>query len=756
MRYFILVLLCLLCQPLAAQQWERLPLNGGQFDKLVQNPYNEKDIIGYNRQGNFFRSKDGGNSWTRMRNETFRFDQSFVNFTFDPQGRIYATSLNGLWRSDADGVVWDSLPVPGSDHYFGVSQTKVTEDGSIFTWDSDTESLYTSTDDGNTWREVGPKDDDFHYDFYVDANDSKLILVLKEDSIVVTNNGGTEWIPYPIPGSVRSSIHSIRQGGVLVFRLSTGIDSLEVFESCDTGKTWQQWTRQTVRIVGGSCSTPFGNGKHFHVSNSVDIIQPCKSLLRSTDSGKTFQQLTSFLVLDAVLVDTVLIVTIPIRGVLRSTDYGDTWSEVAAPPVFFNFGSIEFAHAQDDTMFVLISDGGRLQSNYALLESNDGGMTWDSLFTSRAVYELFVDAGRPSRYYLHAQLPDGRYTLISGVAGQHVPDTLLITTSIPRPHPADVGTRTFRCIPSERFPGWIYVSKHTSTIGWSSNFGATWQWFGIPASVSAVTPWPSQLDPLRILIVAMEYDPMQDDYGGFFYTPDGGFSFSCISSNESNNNQTYNLYTTRTDRYFLSYTGDSCSTDYGCSWKRMPSGFSDHVQHIQNFQSHGEVILETDTGMYIFHNDRWRLLRDQEGNSIWTTEMHNLSRGWTIHVDKTDMYIYVLRPIFGLYRIKYASMTDRIEPGNIHQRNPRLRIYPNPSSNEIRIHYYDVGEQNPSSLIVFDVLGRIVWRSTIAQRTGVAYWSLATPDGARIPPGLYFVKLQSGVDAIIEKALVLY
>ena len=271
------VLLCVLLQPLAAQQWERLPLNGGQLDKLVQNPYNEKDIIGYNRQGNFFRSKDGGNSWDRMQNETFRFDQSVMKFTFDPQGRIYVTSLNGLWRSDADGVVWESLPVPGGDHYAYVSRTKVTSDGSIFVLDSDTGSLYKSTDDGEIWKEIGPRYVKYERDFFASIENGNVILVLRRDSIDVTTNGGNAWTPYLIPGSVRSNLHSFLRGGGLVFRVTTGYDNLEVFESCDTGKTWQQLNGQTIQVVGGDCNRI--DGKHFHIKATMDIISPANDFL---------------------------------------------------------------------------------------------------------------------------------------------------------------------------------------------------------------------------------------------------------------------------------------------------------------------------------------------------------------------------------------------------------------------------------------------------------------------------------------------
>ncbi len=755
MRYFILVLLYL-CQPLAAQQWERLPLNGGQFDKLVQNPYNEVDIIGYNRQGNFFRSVDGGNSWERMRNENFPFHQGFMNITFDLQGRIYVTSFNGLWRSDRDGVVWDSIPVPGSDHYFNVSQTKVTGDGSIFVWDSDTKSLYKTTDDGVTWKEIGPSNTTYDRDFSCSDENGSLILVLKRDSIVVTTDGGVDWIPYSVPGSIKSSIHSFREFEALVFRLTTGSDILDIYESRDTGKTWHQLNQQKVRTVNGDCNTGLVNGKHFHINDSVDIIQPCKTLLRSTDSGRTFLQLTDFLILDVVLVDTVLVASVPIRGVLRSTDYGDTWSQVPSPPMLFNFGNIEFAHAHDDTMFVLFSDGGSQQNNQVLLESDDGGMTWDSLFTSSAAYELFVDAGRPSRFYLHVDVPDGCFALISGVAGQHVPDTLLITTSIPRPHPADVGTRTFRCVPSERFPGWIYVSKHTSTIGWSSNFGTTWQWFGIPASVSAVTPWPSQVDPMKILIVAIEKDPMKNNSGGFFYTPDGGFSFHCVSSNDLGSFRTYNLYTTSTDRYFLSNPADSSTIDYGCSWERMQMGIDSSVQHIQNFQTHGELLVETESGIYIFRNERWQILRDHLGNSLWTPAMHSMRGGKTIFFDKTVTYIYVLIPLYGLYRIKYDPSTNRIESGNMPGQLPRLRIYPNPANSEINIYYAAMTEPFASTLFIFDVLGRTVWTSALTEPSGVVNWSFSKPTVGKIPAGLYFVKLQCGIKTVIEKVMVLY
>ncbi|MBE0643501.1 MAG: hypothetical protein IH600_05435, partial [Bacteroidetes bacterium] len=52
--------------PLFAQQWERLPLNVGYLDKLVQNPYNPMEIVGYIQTGDFYRSIDGGLSWKKI------------------------------------------------------------------------------------------------------------------------------------------------------------------------------------------------------------------------------------------------------------------------------------------------------------------------------------------------------------------------------------------------------------------------------------------------------------------------------------------------------------------------------------------------------------------------------------------------------------------------------------------------------------------------------------------------------------------
>lgn len=153
-------------------------------------------------------------------------------------------------------------------------------------------------------------------------------------------------------------------------------------------------------------------------------------------------------------------------------------------------------------------------------------MSWRKLFDSRIVYDLSVDAGRPARYYLLAAVSLVRWSIITGTAGQSKPDT--IHTYNPNWHPWDMPRpKGFSCIPSRRFPGYVYASKYNATIGVSSDPGTT-------------------------------------------------------------------------------------------------------IRHI--YQSHGDVLLWTDTGIYCFRDDRWQHLRTPEGAPLLVEGPRELRRSTPVNV----------------------------------------------------------------------------------------------------------------------------
>jgi hypothetical protein len=754
MRYFILVLLCLLFQPLAAQQWERLPLNGGQLDGFAQNPYNEKEILAYARWYHMYLSHDGGLTWKAIEHENLPFILNFIDISFDPLSRIYILTKDGIWRSADEGRSWKFLDVPDGSRYFIRSRVRISMDGTIVISNTINFSLVVSRDDGDTWEDIRPPGKVSVFSMYLHNTNPELILLQKANATVRTLDGGKTWSEFALPVTCLSPYIPFVRDDKILLRIFCGKEAIILYESTDTARTWRPVTADTVMVRGYDCERFGIEGKIFCFRDSIIFMQPCYVPLRSTDTGKTFIQLSEIQFIDIVQVGEELVALHPMHGVQRSLDYGDTWMPVPGQPDLLRFGDIEYAHARDDTMFALVSDrSGEGDRTSYFLESDDGGYTWFTLFETESAYDLQVDAGSPARYYLHAQTTDGTYALISGVAGQTAPDTLLLTRSVPRP--TDLfPPRTFRCIPSERFPGWIYASKHTSSFGWSSDRGVTWQWRSLPISISGVAPWPSQIDPQRILIAAKEADPLTVGYAGLYLTEDGGATFQYVNADEALGAYCHRqLFVTEKDRIFHRYPPDTSSMDYGRSWSAFRDGFLDTPTTMQKFQTHGHVLAETDAGMYIVDGERWRLLRDPSGASVWTREMHDMTTSKKIYVDLDGRHLYVLIPVHGLYRCEIDQTTGIGSDEHSVTRDFALGVYPNPARDDITFHWRDPLTE-PAMLQVYDLLGRMVWQYQRMPGMKMATWDLKDLGHTRVPPGVYVVRTNRGNSTLSRMFIV--
>ena len=72
-----------------AQQWERLSLDGGHFDRFWTNPINERVIFACTQNKDLYRSVDRGLHWARITNEAAPFKRTYLDMDFDAKGRIY-------------------------------------------------------------------------------------------------------------------------------------------------------------------------------------------------------------------------------------------------------------------------------------------------------------------------------------------------------------------------------------------------------------------------------------------------------------------------------------------------------------------------------------------------------------------------------------------------------------------------------------------------------------------------------------------
>lgn len=759
--FLLVTMLLLSSRIMLGQDWERLPLNVGYLDKLVQNPSNPLEIVGYVLTGDLYRSLDGGRSWREIEQKTAPSKKDILNLTFDSRNRLYLNvAFEGLYRSSDGGRSWDSLLVLGPGYLGGFSKVTVIDDGTIFVWMSSTTKFFRSRDDGRTWEEIGPPDAKQVWDMHIEPESGKVIIMLAYEKAIITTDGGASWNPYPLPAPARSRLFTDNSGGFLTLRYIAGGNDSDIYESNDTGRTWYNATLQSIHVTQGDCSTTIRGVKYFRMNDSTEIYSICHTLQRSTDSGGTFHQITNFRVEDAVQVGTELIVSVPLRGLIRSTDLGDTWSPVPSPLKMLRVNEFEFAHAHQDTMFVLMGDWNtNSRSTRMLLESDDGGYVWDTLFLSPSIriWDLFVDAGKPCRYYVHTGVPDERYgdpdhrySILSGVSGQVIPDTVLVTTSFPRPtelYPPE----TFACFPSERFPGWLVASRNTNSIGWSSNRGESWEWRTLPIVCSMVTPLPTQRDPLRIVVAASELRQIPAfDHSGLYLTENGGESFEWINRSDRLGGI---MFTTHTDRMFRSWQMDSTSTNYGRTWEVIRTGLDSNTTGIKYFKSHGWTLMTANTGIYIFDEERWKLLLDPEGNSIWDERQQEILTGPISDLDYTGTHVYIVISDRGLYRIATQPVTS-VTPPPIPTTG-KLSVYPNPAKGQLTIAWREDGEQSGGIVRITDLLGREIVRFTTVPGEGSVVWDCRGPGGLNVQPGLYIVQIVNGPIMTATSVLVI-
>ncbi len=79
---------------------------------------------------------------------------------------------------------------------------------------------------------------------------------------------------------------------------------------------------------------------------------------------------------------------------------------------------------------------------------------------------------------------------------------------------------------------------------------------------------------------------------------------------------------------------------------------------------------------------------------------------------------------------------------------PALRVWPSPARGAVRLSYQ--GLATGAGLEVLDAGGRRVWRARPAAGAGVVTWDGARESGGRVPPGIYFARLEDarGVAAV--------
>lgn len=265
--------------------------------------------------GKACKTTDRGRTWEDKGN-VLQYTTADIYFSDSQHG--WAVGNSYIKSTSDGGDTWNTTQLCGQLQF--ISQYN---DTIFFTASYDT--LYRSTDSGNTWHTL-PKRPDWSFEkFTALRTDSTTYGFLLYDGIIdVTSDGGNTWdTVFPNYNYVGISALTGHE------RMLLGISNTRIFRSTDYGNSWD-----TVYIpVGNYSKVSFGSDQIIYMSS------PEGKLIKSSDGGLSFNSIINNQITGNVnyvtTVDSqcVYLTTVNPQNIYNSLDAGETFTRIT--PVNF-------------------------------------------------------------------------------------------------------------------------------------------------------------------------------------------------------------------------------------------------------------------------------------------------------------------------------------------------------------------------------------------------------------------------------------
>ncbi len=158
------------------------------------------DITSIGPGGGIYKTTDGGDTWTQLKNGLPKGDKGKIGITVSPvnSNRVWATVEaepdGGIYRSDDAGATWtllnDSFDVRSRQYYYGHIFADPAEADTVYTFSS--KHFLKSTDGGKTYKHVNTPHGDYH-DLWIDPKDRLRMIDGDDGGGNVSFDGGASW-----------------------------------------------------------------------------------------------------------------------------------------------------------------------------------------------------------------------------------------------------------------------------------------------------------------------------------------------------------------------------------------------------------------------------------------------------------------------------------------------------------------------------------------------------------------------------------
>jgi len=455
-----------------AGPWTTTGPTGGLVGALAIDPTNPAVVYAGTSSGGFFKSIDGGTTWTSISTGISAMSAKVITgIAIDP---VTPTNVYGSWQSGVPGGIFRSTNG-------GASWTSVDvvgfEDVAIDPFNPTVlyaiSPLYKSSNSGTSWTELL---NGLFLSIETDPVTPGTVYAGATGTVFKSTDSGTVWTPYS-SGLGSDTVDALAIDPNSPNVLYAGMDGTGLYKSVDGGETWS-WlgllAGLNVNHIDAIAFDPSDSDTVY--AAGFQNLGPV-GIFKTTDEGVTwtFTQLDAFprhLEVNPVAPTTVIAGTGD--GIWRSTDAGANWSEENAGFTNTVVSSLAKALSQAGTVYG--------SGNSRLYRTTDTAASWDDL----------------------APIGDG-FPVLSVAADPTDPDVAYAGTTLSGVHKTVNGGTSWSSTDTGPFPpvlvATMAIDPVTPTNVYAAGFGAVFK------STTGGGNWTLEDDGIFPLVLSLAIDP---------------------------------------------------------------------------------------------------------------------------------------------------------------------------------------------------------------------------------------------------------
>jgi photosystem II stability/assembly factor-like uncharacterized protein len=680
------------------------------------------DVLAVGNNGNYFRSADGGNTWS-----SYFLGTDKLNSVFAVSQNIWASGDNGkLYYSSNNGATWNNQTLAGGQNL----NTMFFTDANTGWIAGDNGTILKTTNAGVNWSsQTSPVSSSFKAIKFTSVTSG--LACSSGGKIVYTTNGGTNWLQYTI--SMTNDLLSIdKKANTIIAGVSEGF----AIRSTDNGTTWS--------VIDYNIATKSEINSVFMMD--ANTFYSCGGggfIRKSTNAGSTFMfeqnpmlaNLVSIYFFDA---NKGWAVSSLNNAIIRTTDGGSSWLLPANTTVTYSWAQKQSGSGNIGNGFALHprnKNGIFIAMGSAIYRSLNKGENWTYIASlpSSPAHSFYVSP-KDTNMMLASVGSSGGHVYRSTDYGQ----TWIITWG-----PGQLTSYGMPMEMDENHPDTVFLGPDNSILLRSTDFGATW------------TNWSnfSFRSPCDFAIVYGNSNIMYcgdgttgSGSGEFYKSTDGGINWALIHSVVGS--EIPMIAISNLDPQLAIHSTWSA----GGIW-RTTNQWQNYSEVTTTSNCWADDIAKDDPTVAAYGVYGSTIYVSTDGGLNYTASSVGSSpEAGMLYYDRGNLFV---QHGGGVYKmtVNYSVITANKQiSGEVPKQFYLNQNYPNPFNPSTTIDY-SISKLSFVQIKIYDILGRVV--NTLINRDLAPGKYTVNFTGDKLSSGVYFYSLISDGNRIDTKKFIL-